>query len=372
MRLRATPFTVHKRVALAISRGSQTENPVVGVQIEQDGIRGWGEACPFAITEPPQTLEDILTGIQALSPALESFSPWQRQAIEAECQRLKIPSSVRAAVDIALYDWMGKRVGQPLWRLWGLDPLRSPVTTVTIGILSPEQAQQRAQQWIEAVQPQAFKIKMGNPEGIQADQAMLIALQEMLPSGAVLTVDANGGWTLEESLHMCNWLAGQGVACVEQPLERGREQELVTLWHQSPIPVLADESCLDNADIPALVGHVHGINIKLMKCGGLSEALRMIHTARAHGMQIMLGCYGNTSLANTAAAHLAPLVDFVDLDSQLNLEDDPFEGAVPIHGRLIPPDRPGLGVRRRSQITPGSVNGSSHGSSNGSGQGLAL
>jgi muconate cycloisomerase len=364
MRLRATPFTVHKRVALTISRGSQAENPVVGVQIDHNGIQGWGEACPFAIAEPPQTLEDILTAIRELIPVMAAFTPWDRQAIEAEWQRLGIPSAVRAAVDMALHDWMGKKVGQPLWRLWGLDPKRAPVTTVTIGILPPEQAQERAQQWIEQVQPHAFKVKMGNPDGIRADQAMLIALQEILPSGSLITVDANGGWTLEESLHMCNWLAGQGVACVEQPLERGREQELVTLWHQSPIPILADESCLTNSDIPALVGHVHGINIKLMKSGGLSEAMRMIHTARAHGMQVMLGCYGNTSLANTAAAHLGSLVDYLDLDSQLNLLDDPFIGALPVEGRLMPSDLPGLGVRRRpEQAAQESNNGSANGSS---------
>lgn len=356
MRLRAITFTVHKRIPLTISRGTYRENPIVGVQVEHEGIQGWGEACPFSIVDPPQTLTDLLSGIQALTPLVEDCTPWERQRLEEQWQGLGIPSAILAAVDMALYDWMGKRVKQPLWRLWGLDPGRCPLTTVTLGIATPEQAQARAQQWMEQVQARAFKLKLGHPEGIEADQDMVLAVQEVVPVGSLLTVDANGGWTLEESLHMCNWLAGQGVACIEQPLERGLEQQMTTLWHQSPIPILADESCLDSRDIRDLVGCVHGINIKLMKCGGLTEALRMIHTARAYGLHIMLGCYGNTALANTAAAHLGPLVDYLDLDSHLNLTDDPFEGAMMDEGRLVPSERYGLGVRRRPQSE---ANGSS-------------
>ncbi|MEN9229637.1 MAG: enolase C-terminal domain-like protein, partial [Thermostichus sp. DG02_5_bins_236] len=165
-----------------------------------------------------------------------------------------------------------------------------------------------------------------------------------IPLGSLITVDANGAWTVEQTLSMSNWLAGQGVSYLEQPLDRGREAGLITLWHESKLPIFVDESCFDSRDIPGLVDRVHGINIKLMKCGGLREALRMIHTAKAHGLQVMLGCYSNTALGNTAAAHLAPLVDYLDLDSHLNLVDDPFCGALLEKGRLVPTDRPGLGV----------------------------
>jgi L-alanine-DL-glutamate epimerase-like enolase superfamily enzyme len=349
MRLYVEPFTVHKRYALALSRGTYTEATLAWVRVEEEGIEGWGEACPFSVSEDcHQSLEDILAGLEVAKGILRRYSPWERQAVEAELLQAGIPSAVRAAVDIALHDWMGKRLGRPLWQLWGLDRSRIPPTTLTIGLSTPQEARQRALAWMEQIQQaRAFKIKLGSELGLMADQNQLIAVQEVIPLGSLITVDANGAWTLEQSLSMSNWLAGQGVSYLEQPLERGQEAKLITLWHESKLPIFVDESCFDSRDIPALADRVHGINIKLMKCGGLSEAWRMIHTARAHGLQVMLGCYSNTALGNTAAAHLAPLADYVDLDSHLNLIDDPFSGASVQEGCLIPTDRPGLGVELR-------------------------
>ena len=143
---------------------------------------------------------------------------------------------------------------------------------------------------------------------------------------------------------MCNWLPSVGVKYVEQPLPRGEEKSLPELKERSPLPIFVDESCLTSYDIPQLAGCVHGINIKLMKAGGLTEVMRMIHTARAYGLQVMFGCYSDSSLANTAAAHLSPLADYLDLDSHLNLIDDPFTGVVLKEGRVVPNDKPGLGV----------------------------
>jgi muconate cycloisomerase len=348
MRLYVEPFTVHKRYALTLSRGTYTEATLAWVRIEEEGIEGWGEACPFSVSEDcHQSLEDILVGLEVAKGILRRHSPWERQAIEAELLRAGIPSAARAAVDMALHDWMGKRLGMPLWQVWGLDRSRIPPTTLTIGISTPQAARQRALAWMEQTRARAFKIKLGSDLGLMADQNMLIAVQEVIPLGSLITVDANGAWTVEQSLSMSNWLAGQGVSYLEQPLERGQEAKLITLWHESKLPIFVDESCFDSRDIPALVDRVHGINIKLMKCGGLSEAWRMIHTAKAYGLQVMLGCYSNTALGNTAAAHLAPLVDYVDLDSHLNLIDDPFSGASVQEGCLIPTDRPGLGVELR-------------------------
>lgn len=350
MRLYVEPFTVHKRYALTLSRGTYTEATLAWVRIEEEGIEGWGEACPFSVSEDcHQSLEDILVGLEVAKGILRRHSPWERQAIEAELLRAGIPSAARAAVDMALHDWMGKRLGMPLWQVWGLDRSRIPPTTLTIGISTPQAARQRALAWMEQTQARAFKIKLGSDLGLMADQNMLIAVQEVIPLGSLITVDANGAWTVEQSLSMSNWLAGQGVSYLEQPLERGQEAKLITLWHESKLPIFVDESCMDSRDIPPLVDRVHGINIKLMKCGGLSEAWRMIHTAKAHGLQVMLGCYSNTALGNTAAAHLAPLVDYLDLDSHLNLTDDPFAGAILQDGCLLPTDRPGLGVELREE-----------------------
>ncbi len=345
MQIYVEPFTVHKRYALTISRGTHTDTTLAWVRVEQDGLEGWGEACPFSVSDDyHQSLDDILTGLQVAKGILRRYSPWDRQQIETQLVQAGIPSAARAAVDMALHDWMGKKLGMPLWQLWGLDRSRIPPTTMTIGISTPQEAQERALAWMKETQTQSFKIKLGSDLGLMADQNMLIAVQEVIPLGSLITVDANGAWTVEQSLSMSNWLAGQGVSYLEQPLDKGREAGLITLWHESKLPIFVDESCFDNSDIPALTDRVHGINIKLMKCGGLSEALRMIHTAKSHGLQVMLGCYSNTALGNTAAAHLAPLVDYLDLDSHLNLIDDPFSGAILHNGCLVPTDQAGLGV----------------------------
>jgi L-alanine-DL-glutamate epimerase-like enolase superfamily enzyme len=192
-----------------------------------------------------------------------------------------------------------------------------------------------------------LKIKLGSPEGIAADQEMLLAIREEAPQ-AELSVDANGGWSLDEAVKMCDWLASQGVRHVEQPLAAGQEEQLPKLYSLSPLPIFVDESCFTSRDIPSLADRVHGINIKLMKSGGLTEAMRMVHTARACGLQVMFGCYSDSTLANTAAAQLSPLADYLDLDSHLNLVDDPFRGATVQDGCLMPNELPGLGVQHHA------------------------
>ncbi|NJN86003.1 MAG: dipeptide epimerase, partial [Leptolyngbyaceae cyanobacterium SL_7_1] len=175
------------------------------------------------------------------------------------------------------------------------------------------------------------------------------------PKAAKVSVDANGGWSLQGAIAMSHWLAEQGVTYIEQPLPEGQEDDLPALYRASPLPIFVDESCFTSHDIPQLADRVHGVNIKLMKSGGLTEALRIVHTARAHGLQLMIGCYSDSTLANTAAAHLAPLLDHLDLDSHLNLVDDPFQGATLHDGCLLPNDLPGLGVTN-STIDPTHAN----------------
>lgn len=344
MQMQMQTFTVHKRVPLTISRGTTAQSTNIWLRIEYDGIEGWGEASPFSVGNHTQTTETIAAQFQHLIPQLERFTPFDRQPIEQLLNSEKSVSALRTALDVALHDWLGKRAGLPLWQLWGLDRRCIVPTSVTIGINSPEAAQQRLLSWLQLTTVKAIKVKLGSPNGIAADQTMLKAVQAVAPQDAKFSVDANGGWTLDDAIAMSYWLADQGITYIEQPLPRGQESDLPSLYTQSPLPIFVDESCFTSHDIPHLADRVHGINIKLMKSGGLSEALRMIHTAHAHGLQVMFGCYSDSTLSNTAAAHLAPLADHLDLDSHLNLLDDPFQGAMMQEGCLVPTDRPGLGV----------------------------
>ncbi len=342
MKIRVQPFTVHKRFPLTISRGTSSESTNLWLILEQDGIEGWGEASPFSVGELPQTTEAISNALKAIAPQLEPFTPFDQQAIVPLIAPL--PSAARAALDLALHDWIGKRLGLPVWKLWGLDRHRIVPTSITIGINTPEAAQDRLLKWLEVAPFRAVKVKLGSPAGLEADRAMMQAVLEVMPAGAKVSVDANGGWDLEGAIAMSHWLADRGVTYLEQPLPRGQEQDLTVLYERSPLPLFVDESCFDSRDIPKLADCVHGINIKLMKSGGLSEALRMVHTAQTCGLQVMFGCYSDSTIANTAAAQLAPFATHLDLDSHLNLVDDPFKGAVLENGCLVPTDEPGLGL----------------------------
>ncbi|MBW4556199.1 MAG: dipeptide epimerase [Trichormus sp. ATA11-4-KO1] len=350
MQLEVNLFTVNKRFPLTISRGTTAQTTNVWVRILHDGIEGWGEASPFGVGTHSQSTEIIKSHLQQLAPLLQAFSPLQRQQIEQIFTKQQIPSSVRSALDMAMYDWLGKLVGLPLWQIWGLDRHAIVPTSVTIGINSPAAARARARDWLQFMDVRLFKVKLGNPDGINADKQMLLAVQKEAPD-LKLFVDANGGWSWEDAVKMCSWLADLGIKYVEQPLPRGQEESLLKLKERSPLPIFVDESCFTNADIPHLANYVDGINIKLMKSGGLTEAMRMVHTARAYGLQIMFGCYSDSSLANTAAAQLAPLADYLDLDSHLNLIDDPFKGALVQEGRILPNDLPGLGVQYSASAT---------------------
>lgn len=248
---------------------------------------------------------------------------------------------------MALHDWMGKKAGLPLWQLWGLDCDEIVPISVTVGINSPEGAKQRVKQWQQILETKILKIKLGNPQGIEADRAMLLAVKEEAPT-AKLVVDANGGWNLEDAITMSEWLAQQQVEYIEQPLAVGQEDKLATLSRHSPLPIFVDESCFTSKDIVQLADSVAGVNLKIMKAGGLSEIKRSIEVARACDLKVMFGCYSDSSLANTAMAHLAPLADYLDLDSHLNLIDDPFCGALLKEGRLLPNNRSGLGVQYRA------------------------
>ncbi|MGC1307308.1 MAG: dipeptide epimerase [Phormidesmis sp.] len=348
MKIEIEPFTVHKRVPLTISRGTTADSTNLWVRITDEGIEGWGEASPFSISSPPQTTERIQQDLANLVPLLSPLHPFQQQAIESRMLESSTCSSARAAIDVALHDWLGKRANLPLWQLWGLDLAAISPTAVTVGISSPAGAVDRLKLWCEQQQVASVKVKLGAPAGIAADQEMFSAILPHVPFGAKVSIDANGGWKLKDAVTMAHWLAERGVTYLEQPLSVADDGLLPELYRRSPLPIFIDESCFTSTDIPRFAHCIHGINIKLMKSGGLSEARRMISTARACGLQVMFGCYSDSALANTALAQLSPLADHLDLDSHFNLKDDPFSGAQLTNGALVPNTKPGLGLSRHA------------------------
>lgn len=344
MKLTAETFTVHKKFALQISRGTTAQTTNIWLRIQEEGIEGWGEASPFSVSKN-QTKDTnlLLAELKQLIPDLEVFHPLQRQEINQKLQQLNISSAIRAAIDMALYDWLGKKTGLPLWQILGLNSASLVPISVTIGISTPEVALNRLRDWQHTLDVKMLKLKLGNPQGITADQDLVVAIKQAAPETR-LTVDANGGWNFDDAVYMCQWLEQQGVEYIEQPLPVTLDNQLLALSTASPLPIFVDESCFTSADIPRLANSVAGVNLKIMKTGGITEAIRSIQVAQACGLKVMFGCYSDSSLANTAMAHLAPWADYLDLDSHLNLTDDPFCGATINQGRLVLNHQPGLGV----------------------------
>jgi L-alanine-DL-glutamate epimerase-like enolase superfamily enzyme len=245
-------------------------------------------------------------------------------------------AAARSALSAALHDLAGKRLGIPVFRLWGLDPSKAPRSTFTIGLDTPERIRLKVE---EAAEYPILKVKLGTEHDVE----ILRAIREV--TDKEIRVDANCGWTVKRAIAMLPVLREFGITVLEQPLPPHEIGGLAEITRHATIPVIADESCRTVEDIPPLVGAVDGINIKLAKCGSLREALRMIAVARAHGMMVMVGCMIESSLGITAAAHFTPLVDIVDLDGAALLADDPFTGARIDGGQVTLPDGPGLGVR---------------------------
>ena len=291
---------------------------------------------------PSATLESLLSAVE---PLLDGVSP-----------------PARCGLDLALQDWWGQRQGLPLHQLWGLDPGACVATSVTLGLGTTEAVLARLEQWWLQLPASRIKLKLGSPDGLDHDRELVCAVAERLRQRqqqcgqtCELQVDANGGWDLEAARAMAPWLAMQGVVLLEQPLAPLCDADADTagfaaLKPDCPLPLIADESCWNRHDLHRLAPYVDGINIKLLKSGGLGEALAMAREARSKGLRVMVGCYGDGSLLNGAAAQLLPLVDWPDLDSHLNLIDDPFMG-LEIRGDVLqPPSGPGLGIRWRGPL----------------------
>jgi len=342
--LRFRSFQLSKKVALTISRGSSAGSKSFVVELESDGIVGIGEAAEFEIPDHGEDSNRILNDLEKSAVLLRDFHPTQRHQIESTLITAGIGSSTRAAIDMATYDWAGKSTQQPVWKLLGLEPTPRGPISVTVGINSPQGAQDRLRKWYELGKIRAIKIKLGSPAGLEADKAMLDAVREIAPADAYLGVDANCGWSLTQAIEMSAWLASREVVHIEQHLAPSDDHLLGQLHDQSRLPIFIDESCRTSHDVVRLGSAIDGVNIKITKCGGLSEALRIIATANAFGLKTMIGCYGNTALGNGAAHQLASLIDYIDLDSHLNLSNDPTVGLMFKDGFLVNQDLPGIGI----------------------------
>jgi L-alanine-DL-glutamate epimerase-like enolase superfamily enzyme len=308
------------------------------VRFTRDGVTGIGEGAP--IVRYHESAADAQRAIEGARGVILAGDPWRLETLLDDAFRsLEGQYAARAALDTALHDWTGKKLGVPVYRLLGLDPASAPLTTFSIGIDTPEITRQKVR---EAAEFPVLKVKVG----LDTDEATIDAVRSV--TGKPLRVDANEGWKDKETaVRKIEWLATRGVELVEQPMPAAMLEEAAWVRERSPIPVFADEACLRASSIPALAGAYHGVNVKLDKAGGLREGLRMVHTARACGLKVMLGCMISSSASTTAAAHLSPLVDFADLDGHLLVANDPWEGVEVRDGRLVLPDRPGLGLRKR-------------------------
>ena len=320
-----------------IARGGQSDYQTIWVRLRDgDGHEGWGEAAPTKFYG--ETPESVLSALNLYACEMPD-NPFDLEETERRwATKLRRNPAARSALSAALHDLVGKRLGVPVYRLWGLDPAKAPMSTFTIGLDTPEQLRAKV---LEAAQYPILKIKLGTDRDIE----ILRTIRDS--TDKEIRVDANCGWTVKRAIAMLPVLAEFGVTVLEQPLPPSELDGLAEITRRASIPVIADESCETAVDIPRLVGKVDGINIKLAKCGSLREALRMIAVARAHGMMVMVGCMIESSLGITAAAHFTPLVDLVDLDGAALLANDPFQGASIDGGRVTLPDGPGLGVRAR-------------------------
>jgi len=307
----------------------------IHLRFTSGGVTGFGEGAP--IVRYHENAIDGQKAIESIRALLTSANPWQYDKLMAEVsRRVDGQFAAKAAIDIALMDWVSKKLGVPLYRFLGLDPADAPVTTFSIGIDTPEITRQKVR---EAEPFPVLKIKVG----LSTDEPTLEAVRSV--TRKPLRVDANEGWKdKEEAVRKINWLETQGVEFVEQPMPAEMIEE--TRWVRSRVhlPIIADEACTNLRAIPNLVNAYDGINVKLDKCGGVQEALRMIHLAKSFGLKTMLGCMISTSISVTAAAHLSPLVDYADLDGNLLIANDPFLGVAVRGGKLILPDTPGLGL----------------------------
>jgi L-alanine-DL-glutamate epimerase-like enolase superfamily enzyme len=318
-----------------ISRNSSDYKDNVFVRIEKDGVTGFGEAAPnVRYGEDHKKTTDRINAVKGL---FEKNDLWHYVDLKnAIFAGITDQNCARCALDIAIMDWVGKKLNIPLYKMWGLDKSKTPRTSFSIGIDTIEVIKKKVR---AAEKYPLLKVKVGKDN----DEEIIEAVRSI--TDKPIRVDANEGWKSKElALEKIKWLQSKGIEFIEQPLPSDMIEETKWLRERIDIPIVADEAVKTAADIPKLAEAYDGINIKLMKAGGPQEAMRMIYLAKAMNMKIMLGCMIESAIAISAAAHLSPLVDWADLDGNLLLREDPYQGVDVEEGKLILNDKPGLGI----------------------------
>jgi len=336
MKLSFRPYKLQLQHTFTVAGNSRNTTPVVLTEIEYEGMTGYGEA-----SMPPYLGESQESVIKFLNKVdLEQFKdPFMLDDILTYVDLVDVGNrAAKACIDIALHDLIGKLVDQPLYKLWGINPGNTPVTSFTIGIDTPEMVKVKTE---EAARFKVLKVKLGGGN----DREMINTVRSV--TDVPIYVDVNQGWKdKHEALEMVHWLKEQGIEFVEQPLPKTAVDDMAWLTENSPLPIIADEAFQRLGDVADFKGVYSGINIKLMKSTGLREAHKMITVARAMDMKVMIGCMTETSCAVSAAAQLSPLVDWADLDGNLLITNDLYEGVKVVDGKIVLNDLPGIGIKK--------------------------
>lgn len=329
------PYELKLRHVFTVATYSRTTTPDVQVEITYDGVTGYGEASMPQYLG--QTVQSVTAFLQKVDLSLFN-DPFQLEDILAYVDSLSPgDTAAKAAVDIALHDLVGKLLGAPWYKIWGLNKDKAPSTTFTIGIDTADVVKQKTREC--ANQFNILKVKLGR----ENDKEMIETIRSV--TDLPIAVDINQGWKdKEKAIDEIFWLKEHGIVMVEQPMPKELRDDIAWLTEKSPLPIFADEAIQRLKDIKNVAGAYSGINIKLMKCTGMHEAWKMLNYARAIGMKVMVGCMTETSCAVSAAAQLSPAVDFADLDGNLLISNDRFKGMEVVKGKITLPDRPGIGV----------------------------
>lgn len=340
MKLRFFAYELKLRHVFTVATYSRSTTPDVQVELEYDGVIGYGEASmPPYLQKELGTMDSVMAFLKKVQDTIGQFSdPFQLEDILAYVDGLSEgDAAAKAAVDIALHDLVGKLLQAPWYKIWGLDKDKAPSTTFTIGIDTPDVVREKTKECADRFN--ILKVKLGGDN----DKEMIETIRSV--TSLPIAVDANQGWTdRQHALDEIHWLKEQGIVMVEQPMPKARIDDIAWITQQSPLPIFADEGVQRLKDVPALKGAYTGINIKLMKCTGMREAWKMLNLARALDMKVMVGCMTETSCACSAAAQLSPAVDFADLDGNLLIANDRFRGMEVVKGKITLPDLPGIGV----------------------------
>lgn len=337
MRLSWKKYDLQLKYVFRIARSEEAIASIIIVELTQDGITGYGEAAPSSRYH--ESVNTVIAFLQKVD--VDKFAdPFSLEEILGYIDGLAGENtSAKCAIDIALHDWIGKKLGVPLYRLWGLEETKTPMCSFTIGIDTTEVVAKKVR---EAEEYPILKIKVG----LDNDKEMIATIRKI--TDKVLRVDANEGWKKKElALERIKWLQDQNVEFIEQPMPAAQFDDIKWLRDKVDMPIIADESVIRLSDLPTLAQAYDGINIKLMKCTGLREALRMIHTARALNMKIMMGCMIESAVAISAAAQLSPLIDYADLDGNVLITNDPFDGVRNTKGKLTLSEKAGIGATPR-------------------------